>query len=41
VIDQSDARVMLEISGRNVREMLAKGIALDLHPSAFRTAMQR
>jgi methylglutamate dehydrogenase subunit D len=37
VIDQSDARVMLDLSGRNVREMLAKGIALDLHPRAFKT----
>ena len=37
VFDQSDSRVMLELSGRNVRDMLAKGMALDLHPRAFKT----
>ena len=37
VFDQSDARVMLELSGRNVRETLAKGMAVDLHPRSFGT----
>jgi sarcosine oxidase subunit gamma len=37
VVDQSDSRVMLELSGANVRDLLAKGMALDLHPRAFKT----
>jgi heterotetrameric sarcosine oxidase gamma subunit len=33
--DQSDARAALRLSGPNVRDMLAKGCMIDLHPSAF------
>jgi len=35
VIDQSDARAALRLTGPNVRDMLAKGCMIDLHPSAF------
>ncbi len=35
VCDQSDGRVLLRVSGRFAREALAKGIPVDLHPSAF------
>jgi len=35
VFDQSDSRVLLELSGDRVRDVLAKGIAVDLHPRAF------
>lgn len=35
VVDQSDGRVVFRIAGPNVRSILAKGIGLDLHPSAF------
>jgi len=35
VFDQSDSRVMLELHGAKVREVLAKGVALDLHPRSF------
>jgi methylglutamate dehydrogenase subunit D len=35
VNDQSDARAALRLSGPNVREMLAKGCMIDLHPTAF------
>jgi heterotetrameric sarcosine oxidase gamma subunit len=37
VCDQSDSRVMLELRGPKVREVLAKGVSLDLHPHVFRT----
>jgi sarcosine oxidase subunit gamma len=37
VFDQSDSRVLLELSGDRVREVLAKGVAIDLHPRAFKT----
>lgn len=36
VFDQSDSRVLLELSGDKAREVLAKGIAIDLHPRAFK-----
>jgi sarcosine oxidase subunit gamma len=36
VADQSDSRVILRLSGSRVRETLAKGVMLDLHPSAFK-----
>nr|WP_256515431.1 sarcosine oxidase subunit gamma family protein [Alsobacter ponti] len=36
VTDQSDARGALRLSGPRVRDALAKGLALDLHPRAFR-----
>jgi sarcosine oxidase subunit gamma len=37
VFDQSDSRVLLEISGERVRDVLSKGVAIDLHPRAFGT----
>ena len=36
VFDQSGSRVLLELAGPRVRDALAKGIELDLHPHAFR-----
>lgn len=36
VVDQSHGRVLLRISGPRVRDALAKGVAIDLHPRAFR-----
>jgi sarcosine oxidase subunit gamma len=35
VVDQSHGRTLLRVTGRNVREALAKGVAVDLHPRAF------
>ncbi len=35
VTDQSDGRTLIRVSGANVRDALAKGCMLDLHPSAF------
>ncbi|MFT2212056.1 sarcosine oxidase subunit gamma [Rhizobium giardinii] len=35
VLDQSDGRIVLRLSGPNVRRILAKGAAIDLHPSVF------
>lgn len=37
VSDQSDARAMLKLQGPRVREALAKGCMIDLHPRAFKT----
>jgi heterotetrameric sarcosine oxidase gamma subunit len=37
IADQSDGRVVLRLSGERVREVLATGIALDLHPRKFKT----
>lgn len=36
VSDQSDSRLVLRLSGPRVRDVLAKGVPLDLHPKAFR-----
>lgn len=36
VADQSDARGVLRVSGPNMRDTLAKGCLIDLHPRAFR-----
>jgi len=36
VTDQSDGRVILRVSGAKVRETLAKGCMLDLHPAVFK-----
>src|SRR4030095_9260063 len=36
VTDQSDARLVLRLSGASVREVLRKGVPVDLHPKAFR-----
>jgi sarcosine oxidase subunit gamma len=35
VADQSDGRVLMVISGPSVRKILAKCVAVDLHPDAF------
>ncbi len=35
VIDQSDGRVLMEISGPGVRKILAGCVAVDLHPEVF------
>lgn len=34
VSEQSDARVCFEISGRDARELMSRGCALDLHPTS-------
>ena len=36
ISDQSDARAILRIAGKNARDTLAKGCPLDLHPRTFR-----
>jgi sarcosine oxidase subunit gamma len=36
VSDQSDARLVLRVSGERVRHVLAKGVPIDLHPKAFK-----
>lgn len=36
VTDQSDARLALHLSGPRVREVLAKGVPIDLHPKVFK-----
>ena len=36
VSDQSDARLVLHLSGPRVRDVLAKGVPVDLHPKAFK-----
>lgn len=36
LVDQSDGRGVLRLSGPQVREVLAKGIQIDLHPRGFR-----
>jgi methylglutamate dehydrogenase subunit D len=36
VTDQSDARLVLHLSGANVRDVLAKGVPIDLHPKVFK-----
>ncbi|MCA1442613.1 sarcosine oxidase subunit gamma [Ensifer sp. IC4062] len=35
IVDQSEARVLFRLSGPSTRRILAKGIGLDLHPTAF------
>lgn len=35
LFDQSGGRILLELSGPRVRDVLAKGFAIDLHPTAF------
>jgi heterotetrameric sarcosine oxidase gamma subunit len=35
IFDQSDGRAVFRLSGPNVRRILAKGIATDLHPAVF------
>lgn len=36
VVDQSDARAVMRISGSRARDVLAKGVPIDLHPRAFK-----
>lgn len=36
VSDQSDGYAMLRLAGPSVRDVLAKGVSIDLHPEAFR-----
>jgi sarcosine oxidase subunit gamma len=36
VSDQSDARLVLRVSGPRVRDVLAKGVPIDLHPKVFK-----
>jgi sarcosine oxidase subunit gamma len=36
VTDQSDSRLVLQLSGTNVRDVLAKGVPIDLHPQVFK-----
>lgn len=37
VADQSDGRVVLRLKGDRVRDVLAKGVPVDLHPRHFKT----
>jgi sarcosine oxidase subunit gamma len=37
IFDQSGSRVLLDIRGPRARDVLAKGVSIDLHPRAFRT----
>lgn len=37
VCDQSDARLIFRLAGAKARETLAKGMPIDLHPTAFQT----
>ncbi len=36
VVDQSDARAVIRIFGPRTRDVLAKGVPVDLHPRAFK-----
>ncbi len=36
VTDQSDARLVVRLRGPRVRDVLAKGVPVDLHPRAFK-----
>lgn len=36
VVDQSDGRAVVRVSGTHVRDVLAKGVSIDLHPSQFK-----
>lgn len=35
IVDQSDGRVIVRISGERARDVLAKGVPIDLHPQSF------
>jgi len=37
ITDQSDGRVVLRLRGDRVRDVLAKGVPVDLHPPCFKT----
>ncbi len=36
VFDQTDSRVLLDVSGPRIRDALAKGLPIDLHPTSFK-----
>jgi methylglutamate dehydrogenase subunit D len=36
IMDQSNGRIVVRISGPRARDVLAKGVLVDLHPGAFR-----
>ena len=36
ITDQSDSRLILRLSGPRVRDVLAKGVPVDLHPRSFK-----
>lgn len=36
IADQADSRMVLRLSGSSVRDVLAKGVAVDLHPKVFK-----
>jgi sarcosine oxidase subunit gamma len=36
IVDQSHALLLLQVAGPKARDTLAKGVAIDLHPRAFR-----
>jgi sarcosine oxidase subunit gamma len=36
VVDQSDSRLVLRLTGARVRDVLAKGVSVDLHPRVFK-----
>lgn len=36
ITEQSDSSLVIDLSGPRVRETLAKGVAIDLHPTIFR-----
>jgi sarcosine oxidase subunit gamma len=36
VVDHSDGRVVVRVTGARARDVLAKGVPIDLHPRAFR-----
>lgn len=36
VFEQSDSRVLLDLSGPRIRDTLAKGLPIDLHPAVFK-----
>jgi sarcosine oxidase subunit gamma len=37
VVDQSDGRAVIRLSGPKARDVLAKGMPIDLHPRAFKS----
>ena len=37
ICEQTDSRVLLELRGPRVRDVLSKGVPIDLHPDRFRT----
>jgi sarcosine oxidase subunit gamma len=37
IVDQSHGRTLLRVTGPHVRDALAKGVAVDLHPRAFKS----